>query len=93
MIDNVLDVVSESTGICTDDIFSKSKKVPVVYARHLCMYALARTNHRITHDKIASMFGIKRPAVSKAISSIEFELKHYKPVQIKVNRIMDGLRG
>jgi chromosomal replication initiation ATPase DnaA len=91
MIDNIIQFISNETGVPPNEIVSRSKKAPAVYARHLCMYAVARTNHRITHDKIASMFGVRRAAVSKAISNIEFELKYYKSAQIKVNKILHEL--
>jgi chromosomal replication initiation ATPase DnaA len=93
MIDNIIQFISNETGVSTDEIVSRSKKAPTVHARHLCMYAIARTNHRTTQDEIASVFKVRRAAVSKAISNIEFEMKYYKPVQIKANRILHELRG
>jgi chromosomal replication initiation ATPase DnaA len=93
MIDNIIQVISKEMGVGSDEIFSKSKKAPAVRARHLCMYAIARTNHRATQEEIASVFKVRRAAVSKAISNIEFEMKYYKSARTKTNRILHELRG
>ena len=88
----ITNIVSMEMGVEQADIFSKSKKKAIVYARHLCMYAIARNNPRVSQADIAVLFGVTCSAVSKAVSVIEFEATHYTSVRIQVEKIIHTIQ-
>ena len=76
-VDLIIDIVSDTMNVARMHVTGKSRQKNIVYARHLCIYLIAETMPKLTDEKIAVYFGMKKAAVCKIKDKIKFQIMIY----------------
>lgn len=82
----IMSVIVADSGITSEEIWSKSRKLNVVITRQLLMYMLT-VNIKIPFEQIASIFGKNHATVIHARNTIENWIDTNHEMKLRVIRV------
>lgn len=84
--EQVVNVVSQHYGISVDELLSKVRRRPIVYARHCAMY-LMRENTTFSLEQIGHYFSRDHTSVIHALRKIKTDMEK----ESTIKQLIDGL--
>lgn len=90
MMDGIMTIVSEFTGVSIDDLFSKKRNSDICTARRIFMY-LAATCLGASNAEIAIYLNRTRQNIHDQLQCIDQELRIYRLLNQRVKQIKNAV--